>query len=66
MLEARRLLERAPHPTDGRARRLRPTPAGRALVARALTDVEAADEAFFAALGGQGRAFAEALATLGA
>jgi DNA-binding MarR family transcriptional regulator len=64
-LEARGLLERAPDPADGRARRLRPTPAGLALVGRALTDVEAADEAFFAALGDRRVAFADALARLG-
>jgi DNA-binding MarR family transcriptional regulator len=49
-LETRGLLERAFDPTDSRARRLRLTAAGRALVARALPDVEAADSEFFSAL----------------
>jgi len=50
-LEARGLLERAADPTDSRAWRLHLTVAGRNLVARALADVEAADSAYFAALG---------------
>ena len=63
-LEAGGLLERAPDPADGGARRLAPTPAGLALVARALTDVEADDEAFSGALGDGGGGFADALARL--
>jgi DNA-binding MarR family transcriptional regulator len=63
-LEVRRLLERAPDPTDTRARRLRLTPAGRDLVARALADVERADSDYFAPLGDHRRAFLEALAVL--
>jgi len=39
-LETRKLLERALDPTDSRARRLHLTAAGRAVVARALKDVE--------------------------
>jgi DNA-binding MarR family transcriptional regulator len=65
-LEGRDLLERAPDPIDSRARRLRLTPAGRELVARALDDVEATDEDCFAALGNRREAFVEALAALGA
>jgi DNA-binding MarR family transcriptional regulator len=65
-LEARDLLGRAPDPIDTRARRLRLTAAGRELVARALADVEAADEDCFAALGNRREAFIEALAALGA
>jgi DNA-binding MarR family transcriptional regulator len=63
-LEARGLLERVPDPDDSRARRLRLTTAGRRLVARALTDVEIADEHYFAAVGDDLGAFARALATL--
>lgn len=63
-LEARGLLRRAPDPTDTRARRLRLTPAGRGLVARALADVEAADASYFAAIGERHQAFLEALRAL--
>lgn len=63
-LETRRLLERAPDPADRRARRLRLTGTGRELVARALADVEAADDECFAALGDRRGAFAEGLAAL--
>jgi DNA-binding MarR family transcriptional regulator len=63
-LEARDLLERAADPIDSRARRLRLTAAGRELVARALDDVEATDEDWFAALGNRREAFIEALAAL--
>ena len=60
-LEARGLLDRHPDPGDARARRLRLTAAGSALTARALADVEAADEAYF----GDGRdAFVQALRAL--
>jgi DNA-binding MarR family transcriptional regulator len=63
-LETRGLMERAQDPTDSRARRLRLTAAGRALVTRALSDVEAADEEYFAALGSQRESFIRALRTL--
>jgi DNA-binding MarR family transcriptional regulator len=63
-LQARGLLERALDPTDSRARRLHLTDAGRTLVSRALADVEAADEDYFAALGQQRTAFLQALQTL--
>jgi DNA-binding MarR family transcriptional regulator len=63
-LETRGLLERAQDPTDSRARRLRLTAAGRALVTRALSDVEAAHEEYFAALGSQRESFIRALRTL--
>jgi DNA-binding MarR family transcriptional regulator len=63
-LETRGLLERAQDPTDSRARRLRLTAAGRALITRALSDVEAADEEYFAALGSQRESFIRALRTL--
>ena len=64
-LETRGLLERAYDPTDSRARRLGLTAAGRALVARALADVEAADNEFFSALGDHRDAFVQGLQTLG-
>ena len=63
-LEARGLLERALDPADSRVRRLHLTAAGRAVVAQALKDVEAADEDYFAALGRQRDAFVRALGTL--
>jgi DNA-binding MarR family transcriptional regulator len=63
-LETRGLLERAQDPSDSRARRLRLTAAGRALVTRALSDVEAADEEYFAALGSHRESFIRALRTL--
>ena len=62
-LERRELLDRRPDPVDGRARRLRLTPTGSALLASALADVEAADDAYFITLE-QGRE--EFLAALGA
>ncbi|MGA3151092.1 MAG: MarR family winged helix-turn-helix transcriptional regulator [Streptosporangiaceae bacterium] len=63
-LAARGLLRRDPDPADGRARRLGLTPAGRELLSGALADVEAADDAYFAALGPGRTAFTAALATL--
>lgn len=63
-LEGRGLLDRLPDPGDSRARRLRLTAQGSALTAAALADVEAADEAYFAALGDDRRSFLSALATL--
>jgi DNA-binding MarR family transcriptional regulator len=63
-LETRGLLERALDPTDSRARRLRLTATGHALVSRALSDVEAADERYFAALGRERDAFVRALQIL--
>lgn len=65
-LEARGLLERALDPADSRSRQLRLTATGRALVGRALSDVEAADDDYFAALGNRRNAFLEALGALGA
>jgi DNA-binding MarR family transcriptional regulator len=63
-LETRGLLERALDRTDSRVRRLHLTAAGRAVVSRALADVEAADQDYFAALGQQRTAFLQALQTL--
>jgi DNA-binding MarR family transcriptional regulator len=47
-LEARALIDRFPHPTDARARRLSVTPRGAALAQEAIHAVEAADRTFFA------------------
>ncbi|MGN7798262.1 MarR family winged helix-turn-helix transcriptional regulator [Leifsonia sp. 22587] len=63
-LERGGLVERLPHPTDGRARVLRPTREGAAAARRATADVEAADAAFFAAV--DAPAFATQLAALAA
>lgn len=50
-LEAKGCITRSAHPTDGRAVALEPTAEGIALANRANRDVEAADRAFFGALG---------------
>lgn len=63
-LEARGLLERAPHPDDARARVLALTDVGRERVARALPRVEAADLEFFAAAGPAGAALVPHLRAL--
>jgi DNA-binding MarR family transcriptional regulator len=55
VLEARGLVVRAPHPTDGRAWSLQVTARGRALANRAVVAVEACDDAFFAPLGPRSR-----------
>ena len=65
-LEARGLLERDTDPADSRARRLRITPPGAALLTGALADVEAADDAYFAALGPNRDSFLAGLAALSA
>ena len=61
-LERAGLVERLPHPTDGRARVLRPTADGVAAARGATADVEAADAAFFAPV--DAAAFASRLAAL--
>lgn len=63
-LDERRLLDRDTDVNDTRARRLRLTPDGRQLVARALGDVERADTNYFAPLADRHQTFLEALATL--
>jgi DNA-binding MarR family transcriptional regulator len=63
-LAGRDLVARQADPADSRAVRLTVTDAGRALLAGALADVEAADEEYFAALGDQRDAFSQALVTL--
>jgi DNA-binding MarR family transcriptional regulator len=49
-LERAGLVERSPHPTDGRARVLHTTAEGASAARQATADVEAADAAFFAAV----------------
>lgn len=63
-LEQRNLVERLPHPSDGRARALAATTGGRALANQAIVVVEACDAAFFAALGKDAAAFTFALGRL--
>jgi len=63
-LESRGLVERGEHPTDGRARVLRPTAAGVALVNGAVGAVEAVDEEFFGPLGADRALVAAALGRL--
>jgi DNA-binding MarR family transcriptional regulator len=65
-LVARGLVARDRDPADTRAWRLALAPAGGALLAGALADVEAADQAYFAALGRDGDAFRRGLAALDA
>jgi DNA-binding MarR family transcriptional regulator len=55
VLEAKSLVERRPHPTDGRARLLAATPAGRSLANRAVVAVEACDSEFFGPLADRAR-----------
>jgi len=63
-LAVRGLVGRQPDPADSRAVRLMLTAEGRALLAGALADVEAADEEYFAALGDKRGEFGQALALL--
>lgn len=65
-LEEKNLVERLPHPTDRRARTLKATSAGITLVNRANTAVEAADRAYFSALGEKVQGFTECLVALSA
>ncbi|MBE4737700.1 MULTISPECIES: MarR family winged helix-turn-helix transcriptional regulator [Streptomyces] len=64
VLEGRGLVERRPHPQDGRARALAVTEEGRALANRAVVAVEACDAEFFGALGQETGAFTRALRRL--
>lgn len=50
-LENKGLIERTEHPTDSRAKWIRPTAAGYALVKRAVSAADQADHAFFAHAG---------------
>ena len=62
-LEQRCLIDRSPHPQDGRAQALTLTRRGRSLVNRAIAAVEQCDEDFFRPLG-PARAFTRALLAL--
>jgi DNA-binding MarR family transcriptional regulator len=63
-LDAREVITREPDQRDNRARRLRLTRAGTRVLTGALADVEAADAAYFGALGKDQAAFVRALGTL--
>jgi DNA-binding MarR family transcriptional regulator len=63
-LADRGLITRDADSADARVRRVRLTPAGRTMLTGALADVEAADAAFFGALGADSPAFLRGLATL--
>jgi DNA-binding MarR family transcriptional regulator len=63
-LETQGLVERRPHPQDGRARALAVTAEGRELANRAVTAVEACDAEFFAALDDLADGFTQALQRL--
>jgi DNA-binding MarR family transcriptional regulator len=63
-LEERGLVERAQHPSDGRARALAVTAAGRKLANRAVVEVERVDREFFGTLGDEAVAFTHALVAL--
>ena len=58
------LVTREPDERDTRVRRLRLTPPGARVLTGALADVEAADAAYFAALGKDYPAFVRALGIL--
>jgi DNA-binding MarR family transcriptional regulator len=63
-LERRKLVRRVPHPSDTRARVLRPTAAGRKLARQAAYLVDEADRAFFEAIGADRVRLGEALGAL--
>ena len=63
-LVRRGLVDRVPHPDDGRAWSLAVTAEGRRVVNRAIVDVESCDAAFFAPLQGRQAGFTRALAAL--
>lgn len=64
-LEQRGLLERQPSPADSRAQMVRLAASGRSALTGALSDVEAADARYFAALGDAREGFLSGLRTLG-
>ncbi|KOV89798.1 MarR family transcriptional regulator [Nocardia sp. NRRL S-836] len=63
-LADRGLVSRSVDPADSRARLLELTPEGTALVGTAMKDVEDADQAYFAGLGDEQRAFVRGLTRL--
>jgi DNA-binding MarR family transcriptional regulator len=64
-LEDRGFVAREQDPRDARARRIVPTSVGRAVLTKALRDVERADTDFFASLGNERAWFTRGLARLG-
>lgn len=60
-LEGKALVTREEDPNDARARRVVLTKQGKALLTKALADVERADEEFFATLGNEQARFTRAL-----
>ena len=65
-LEGKGLIERHPHPSDGRARTLTITPAGVLVVNRANAAVEETDRSYFSTLGSETRHFTDCLVRLSA
>lgn len=63
-LEDKGLIRRDEDPNDARARRIVLTRQGKALLTKALADVERADAEFFAALGNEQQRFVRALTKL--
>lgn len=63
-LADRELISRTTDPADSRAKVLDLTAAGKALVSRAMKDVEDADQAYFAALEDDQKAFVRSLTRL--
>lgn len=63
-LAERELVTREVDPNDSRARLLSLTKAGKALVAKVMKDVEDADQAYFAALADDQKAFVRGLTRL--
>lgn len=63
-LEAKGLIARSPHPSDGRAMALRPTAAGIALANKAVVAVEDCDRRFFDRLGPERGAFTRMLGVI--
>lgn len=64
VLERRTLVERRPHPRDGRAHALTVTASGRALANRAVVAVERCDREFFGPLAGRSQTFLDMLVAL--
>ena len=63
-LQRKKLVRRAPHPTDPRANALLPSAAGRRLARQAIAALERTDSAFFAPLGGDAQRLAGMLRSL--
>ncbi|GAB3513340.1 hypothetical protein GCM10027341_55290 [Spirosoma knui] len=63
-LEAKQFITRHEHPTDTRAKTIRLTPEGEAVLQKAIISVETADSAFFHQLGPQLSAFNSSVVAL--